>query len=70
MTVQTELLTLEKQFWNGDADFYRNNLDDKCLVTFQDMAGVMSKDEVSGMVKKDPPHWTDLQFEAKGCSNA
>ena len=66
MTLRTDLLALEKQFWNGDAEFYRSHLDDNCLVAFTDMAGVMRKDDIAAMVKKDPPRWADLHFEEKG----
>jgi hypothetical protein len=66
MAIHADLLDLEKQFWNGDAEFYRNNLDDKCLVAFKDMAGVMRKNDIAEMVNKDPPRWSDLEFEDKG----
>jgi hypothetical protein len=66
MAMQNELLKLEKQFWSGDADFYREHLDDECLVVFTDAAGVMKKEDIAQMVKKDPPNWSDLKFEEKG----
>ncbi len=66
MAVRDDLLKLERQFWTGDADFYREHLDDKCLVAFTDMAGVMGKEDIAQMVKKDPPRWSDLKFEDKG----
>lgn len=66
MSLQTDLLALERKFWGGDAEFYRNNLDDRCLVTFNDMAGVKTRDEIAGMVKKDPPGWNDLKMDDKG----
>jgi hypothetical protein len=66
MAVRDDLLKLEKQFWTGDADFYREHLDDKCLVAFADMAGVMGKEDIAQMAKKDPPRWSDLKFEDKG----
>ena len=42
-----DLLSLEKQFWSGDADFYRRNLDDSCLVVFAEMAGPMSREHTN-----------------------
>ena len=61
-----DLLALEKQFWNGNADFYRNNLDDSCLVVFTKMAGPMKKEQVAGMAKDGQNKWKDLNLDLKG----
>ena len=66
MAVRDDLLALEKRFWTDDAEFYRNTLDEKCLVAFTDMAGVMAKNDIADMVKKDPPKWRDFVLEPKG----
>ena len=66
MTLQTDLLALERKFWTGDAEFYRGHLADECLVAFPDMAGVMSKDQVADMVKKDGPRWSEVNMRDKG----
>ena len=66
MTIKHDLLALEKQFWTGDDSFYREHLDDKCLVAFTEMAGLMSKEDIAGMIKKDPQRWSDLKLEEKG----
>jgi hypothetical protein len=66
MTTQTDLLALERQFWTGDADFYRRNVDNKCLVAFPDMAGVMSKEDIARSVKSDAPRWRDVIMQNKG----
>ena len=60
-----DLLSLEKQFWSGDADFYRRNLDDSCLVVFAEMAGPMSREKVAGMAK-DGNQWKELDLDLKG----
>lgn len=65
MAVRDDLLKLETQFWTGDADFYREHLDDNCLLAFAEMAGVMGKEDIARMVEKDPPQWSDLKFEDK-----
>jgi hypothetical protein len=31
---ERDLLALEKKFWTGDTKFYRDNVDDTCLVAF------------------------------------
>jgi hypothetical protein len=66
MAVCDDLLKLERQFWTGDANFYREHLDDKCLVAFTEMAGLMGKEDIAKMVEKDKPRWSDLTFEDKG----
>jgi len=67
MSLQNDLLAMEKKFWAGDAAFYRQNLDDQCLTVFTKMAGVQSKEDVAGMVAKDPnQRWQDLKIEEKG----
>ena len=64
-SLETRLLDLERKFWTGDADFYRKNLDDSCLVAFTEMTGVMSRDAVAETVK-DGNRWRDLALEPKG----
>jgi len=66
MQLQQDLITLEKQFWGGDADFYRRNLDEECLTAFADIAGVRGKEEIAGMVEKDRPRWRNLKIDQKG----
>jgi hypothetical protein len=65
MTVQQELLSLEKGFWSGGPDFYRKNLDDKCLIAFTEMVSVMNKDQVAATVK-DEKRWKNLDIKQKG----
>jgi hypothetical protein len=66
MSLQNDLLALEKKFWSGDAGFYRQNLDDECLTVFTKMAGVQSKEEIAGMVAGDSQRWQDLKIQEKG----
>jgi hypothetical protein len=66
MSIKQDLLELEKKFWTGDGAFYRQNLDDQCLVAFTEMSGVMSKDDIAGMIDKDQQRWSDLQLREKG----
>jgi hypothetical protein len=63
--LSNDLLALEKQFWFGDAEFYRQNLDDSCLVVFAEMAGPMTKDRIAGMAK-DGNQWKKLDLDFKG----
>jgi len=65
MTTKDDLLALEKQFWTGDAEFYRRNLDDPCLTAFTEMAGVFDKEEIAATIKGGQ-RWRDLELEYKG----
>ena len=63
---ERDLLALEKKFWTGDTKFYRDNVDDTCLVAFgADMAGVMSNKDVAATAK-DGNRWKDLDIKLKG----
>src|SRR4029453_14713252 len=64
MTIDHDLLALEKKFWQGDQDFYRKNLDDKCLVVFTEMAGLMKNEDIAKMAEGQ--QWRDLKMEEKG----
>jgi hypothetical protein len=69
MKLEQQLLTLEKQFWTGGAEFYRAHLDDRCLVAFTEMAGVMSNEQVDEQVAatvKGDRRWRDIDIERKG----
>jgi hypothetical protein len=37
-----QLLAIEKHFWTGGPEAYRRHADDRCLIAFAEMAGVMS----------------------------
>ncbi|MDP9137066.1 MAG: DUF4440 domain-containing protein [Pseudomonadota bacterium] len=65
MSAEQELMALEKQFWTGNADFYRAHLDEHCICVFTEMAGLMSKEQVAGMIKEGT-RWRDLKIEKKG----
>ena len=63
---ERDLLALEKKFWTGDTKFYRDNVDDACLVAFgAEMAGVMSNKDVAATAK-DGNRWKDLDIKLKG----
>jgi hypothetical protein len=65
MNAHGAILEVEKGFWSGGADFYRANVDEKCLVAFSEMAGVMSNDKVASTVA-DGARWKDLKMDEKG----
>ncbi len=65
MTTRENLLSLERQFWHGDAAFYRQNLDETCLIAFAQMSGAFSSNDIAATVK-DGSHWRDLEIEPEG----
>ncbi len=65
MSLQTDLLALERRFWTGDAQFYRHHLDDRCLTAFTAMAKVGTKDEIAATVGPQR-RWRDVDIELKG----
>jgi hypothetical protein len=63
---EKDLLALEKKFWTGNAQFYRDNVDDSALVAFtSDMAGVMSNEEIASSAGQGN-QWKDLDIKLKG----
>lgn len=65
MTLEQELLALEKQFWTAGPEFYRRHVDEQCLLAFPEMAGVMSRESVVATVTEDR-RWSDLMVEEQG----
>ena len=66
MALVDDLLKLEKRFWTADAAFYEDELDERCLVAFTQMAGVMSKQDVAATVGEGP-RWETPSIDVKGC---
>lgn len=54
MSIDNELLALEKKFWTEGADFYRENLDEQCVVVFTEMAGLKTREEIVAMIGAQP----------------
>jgi hypothetical protein len=65
MTTEHDLLALERQFWTAGADFYREAVDDRCLLAFTGMAGVLYRDQVASTVGEGQ-RWTDLIIDEMG----
>ena len=66
MTNPDELIPIERGFWTGDAQYYRQNLDDECVIVSTEIAGKYRKDEVAGMIT-DPDRWRDLLAKVGLC---
>lgn len=65
MALKDDLLSIERELWGSEAEAYRRNLDDDCLVVFTEMSGVWSRDEVAGMVEGGES-WRDVEMEVEG----
>ncbi len=65
MAIQDELLDIEKTLWAGGVADYRRALDSDCLVAFDRMAGVSSRDQIAATVE-DSHRWHDLEIKVDG----
>lgn len=66
MALAQDLLKLEKGFWTEDGDYYREHLEDQCLLALsEDMAGLTDKETIA---KSNPGkgRWTDVALDEKG----
>ena len=64
MSLQDELISLERALWSGGKAAYRRTLDDTCLLAFTAMAGVSSRDSIADQA--DANRWRDLRMEVEG----
>ena len=61
-TLVNELYTIERGFWEEGGDFFRDHLDDKCLLAFPGMVGTQSREEVAASAS-DNNRWRDVVIE-------
>jgi hypothetical protein len=64
MSLENELQALERKFWTEGADFYRENLDEQCVVVFTEMAGVKTREEIASMIGAQP-RYREVAIEPK-----
>lgn len=65
MTTRDTLLDLERQFWTGNAEFYRQHLDATCLIAFTEMSGNFTKADIAASIKSGD-RWRDLKLDPRG----
>lgn len=65
MALEQDLMTLEKGFWTQGGDYYREHVDEECLVAFAEMAGVHSNEEIAGM-NPGAGNWRNVRLDEKG----
>ena len=64
MSLQQELMAIERTFWTGGPEAYEHHVDDHCLVAFADMAGVMSRHDIAKTAEQG--RWRDVAMTSKG----
>jgi hypothetical protein len=65
MALEQDLLKLEEGFWTEGGDYYREHVDEECLLAFAEMAGVRSNEEIAGM-NPGAGNWKNVRLEQKG----
>lgn len=64
MSLEAELLKVDREFWTGGPEAYEQHCDDQCLAVFVGMAAVMGRDEIAKTAEKG--RWTDVEMTPKG----
>lgn len=64
MSLEHDLMTIERNFWTGGPEAYQQFADETCLLAFGDMAGVKSKEEMAKSAEKG--RWGELTMKKKG----
>jgi hypothetical protein len=63
MSLQDDLLAIDKGFWLEDEEFFLNHVDEKCALVFAQMQGVYPKADVAASAH-DPKRWQDLKISS------
>lgn len=66
MIPTTLFVDRERDFWKGDAEFYRENLTDDALMVFEEPVGTLTR-ELSIKAVATAPRWAEVQFEDVRC---
>jgi hypothetical protein len=64
MSLQQDLMAIERALWTGGPDAYEEHTDDECLVAFTEMAGVMSRRDIAKTAEQG--RWKDVVLTSKG----
>jgi hypothetical protein len=65
MGIKDDIVRIERGFWIGGEDYFRDHLDEYCMIAFPQMAGTYARDEVAATAR-DPQRWQELETEEKG----
>jgi hypothetical protein len=64
MSLQQDLMSIERTFWTGGPEAYEDHADDECLVVLADMASTMSRQEIAKTAEKG--RWSAVALVPKG----
>jgi type IV secretory pathway VirJ component len=64
MSLEQDLLEIERHFWTDGPAAYLQHTDDECLVVFADMAKLMNKADIAKTARQG--RWRDVQLQPKG----
>lgn len=59
--LQDELLEIDRGFWTEGEDYFREHVDERCVLIFTQMQGVYPRDDVAASAH-DPKRWRDLEI--------
>jgi hypothetical protein len=63
MPTQEEILEIERKFWTGGPEVYRDHADDECTVVFSQMAQSMAREEIAGTAQCG--RWRNVEIVPK-----
>ena len=64
MPLEQDLLEMERALWTGGPQTYAAQTDDRCLVVFAEMAGVMARDDIAKTAEEG--RWQEVAITPKG----
>lgn len=64
MSIEQDILAIERSLWTGGPEDYERHADDRCLVVFPDMTAVMAKGDIARSAEKG--RWSDVRISPKG----
>jgi hypothetical protein len=64
MSLQQDLMSIERTFWTGGPEAYEEHADEECLVVFAETARVMSRCQIANTA--EPGRWKDVALDPKG----
>lgn len=64
MSIEQDLMAVERQLWTGGPAAYQTHLDQRCLVTFKGVTGLMAKEDIAQSAEEG--RWRDVSMRLKG----
>jgi hypothetical protein len=67
MTLEQDLMAIEQQLWTGGHEAYETNVDQRCLVAFKEVAGMMTNKDIAATAENG--RWKVVSLRPKGIAN-